>query len=310
MPFIPAHEKPVILRLLLALAGPTGSGKTYSALEIAAGVCGKNPCALIDTENGRALHYRADFNFDHDDLQPPFRPGAYTAKVKEATDAGYGAIIIDSGSHEHAGEGGLLDWHEEELQRMAKDDWKKRERCAMAAWIKPKMAHKAFVHALLRQPAQLIIVCLRAERKTKPVKDPQTGKMVPTDVGFKMITEKTLPYEFTAALMMRDPEDGGQPGTYDVVKCTKHLLPVFDGKLITRDLGQRLVAWSQGGSHQPKPSKKAQKALDEIAKAKSKKAFGELGGKLKAMKLTGQDHATATVAYQKKSAELGIEKAG
>ena len=38
---------------------------------------------------------------------------------------------------------------------MAGDDWKKREACKMAAWIKPKMAHKQMVQRLLANPGAL-----------------------------------------------------------------------------------------------------------------------------------------------------------
>ena len=52
-----------------------------------------------------------------------FRPEAYSEAITAAVEGGYQAIIVDSVSHEHAGEGGLLDWHDEELDRMAGNDW-------------------------------------------------------------------------------------------------------------------------------------------------------------------------------------------
>ena len=134
--------------LVIGIAGPSGSGKTYSAMRLAAGIAGGKSFAVIDTEAGRAKHYAGEFVFDHADLHPPFRPAAYAEAIKAADGAGYPVIVVDSCSHEHAGEGGLLDWHEEELDRMAKDDWKKRESCKMTAWIKPKMSHKQMVSRL------------------------------------------------------------------------------------------------------------------------------------------------------------------
>jgi hypothetical protein len=238
--YSPAVNKPAVLRVLLGLGGPTGSGKTYSAMEIASGIAKGKPFAVLDTENGRALHYRADFNFDHAELSPPFRPERYTEAIRAAE--GYPAIVIDSGSHEHNGDGGLLDWHEEELERMAGDDDAKRQRCAMAAWIKPKAAHKAFVQELLRSPMQAVIICFRAEEKTKPMKN-EKGAMVPTNIGYQMITEKNLPFELTVALMMSDTV----PGEYSLIKCTKHLLPLFDGRRITSAIGDGLMAWAKVG---------------------------------------------------------------
>src|SRR3990167_5626785 len=204
--------------LLIGLAGGTGSGKTMSALRLATGMVGRGKAfGVIDTESGRAKHYapkkgsepdfRTTFRFDHGELAAPFRPDAYAEAIKAADAAGYGAIVVDSASHEHAGEGGLLEWHEEETSRMAGDDWKKRENVKMAAWIKPKMAHKAMVQRLLQVRAHLIL-CFRAEEKIEMVRD-GNGRMqiVPKKSrtgldGWIPICEKTLPYELTASFLL------------------------------------------------------------------------------------------------------------
>ena len=160
--FRPARRENV--SLLIGLAGGTGSGKTWSAMSLAKGICGDKPFAVIDTENGRASHYADQFRFDVLDLRAPFSPDAYTNAILAADKAGYGAIVVDSMSHVWAGDGGVLDWQENELDRMAGDDWKKREAVKMAAWIKPKMAHKHMVQKLLQVRAHLIL-CFRAEPK-------------------------------------------------------------------------------------------------------------------------------------------------
>ena len=125
--------------LLIGMAGGTGAGKTFSALRLASGIAGNRPFALIDTEAGRAKHYADQFKFDHGDLTAPFSPHAYAEAIAAADKAGYPVIVVDSVSHLWAGDGGVLDMQEKELDRMAGDDWKKREGCKMAAWIKPKM---------------------------------------------------------------------------------------------------------------------------------------------------------------------------
>ena len=61
--------------IIVVIAGGTGSGKTYSALRLAAGICGDKPFAVIDTENGRAKHYADRFLFDHGALDAPFTGG-------------------------------------------------------------------------------------------------------------------------------------------------------------------------------------------------------------------------------------------
>ena len=132
--FKPATRENVAL--LIGLAGGTGSGKTYTAMRLAAGIAGDKPFALIDTEAGRGKHYADQFRFDHGDLRAPFRPDAYAAAIKAADEAGYPVIVVDSMSHVWAGDGGVLDWQEEEFARMGS-----REAVKVASWIKPKMSH-------------------------------------------------------------------------------------------------------------------------------------------------------------------------
>lgn len=244
--------KPAIrenVSLILALAGGTGSGKTYSAMRLAVGMAGGKRFAVVDTENGRASHYADQFAFDVCDLRAPFRPDAYAAAIKAADQAGYPVIVVDSASHEHAGDGGLLDWHDEELDRMAGDDWKKRESCKMTAWIKPKMAHKHMMNALLQVKAHLIL-CFRAEEKIEMVRG-ENGKMevraksspVGKD-GWCPICEKNLPFEATCSFLLL----ATNPGVPHPIKLQAQHRAIFEaGKPIEEQNGQELAQWAAGG---------------------------------------------------------------
>lgn len=267
--------------LLIGLAGGTGSGKTYSAMRLAKGLAGDKPFAVIDTEAGRAKHYADQFKFDHADLKPPFRPSAYAEAIKAADAAGYPVIVVDSASHEHAGEGGLLDFHEDELRRMAGDDWKKRENVKMAAWIKPKTEHKAFVQRLLQVRAHLIL-CFRAEEKVEMVRgDDGKMKIVPKQSragkdGWVPICEKSLPFEMTVSFLLTD----AHPGVPLPIKLQEQHRPMFPaGKPIDETCGVALAAWAKGGQapmSKPAPpvestGRKVTPAmiLDEIANAET-----------------------------------------
>jgi hypothetical protein len=247
--------KPAIrenVNLMIGLIGASGSGKTFSAMRLARGICGDKPFVVIDTEAGRAKHYADQFRFDHGDLLPPFRPTAYTEAIMAAVDAGYKAIVVDSASHEHAGDGGLLDWQEQELSRMAGDDWKKREACKMAAWIKPKMAHKQMVQKLLQVRAHLIL-CFRAEEKVKMETrhDEKTGrdKTVIVPMGWQPICEKNLPYELTCSFLLTTDA----PGIPKPLKLQEQHRAIFpDGKPIDEAAGTRLAAWAVGGVEKSK----------------------------------------------------------
>ena len=236
--------------LLIGLAGSSGSGKTYSAMRLATGMSGGQPFAVIDTEAGRARHYAGEFTFDHGDLHPPFRPAAYADAIFAADAAGYKVIVVDSMSHSHAGEGGILDWQEEELTRMAGDDWKKREACKMAAWIKPKTAYKAMMQQLLQVRAHLIL-CFRAEEKIEMVRgDDGKMKIVPKHSpvglhGWIPICEKNTPYELTASFLLI----ADRPGVPHPIKLPAMLHPFFPLDVpITEESGTRIAAWAAGGA--------------------------------------------------------------
>lgn len=65
-------------------------------------------------------------------------------------------MLIDSFTMQWRGIGGVLDWEEEELARMAGDDWKKRERVKFAAQIRPRMANKAMLYSFLQRRIPII----------------------------------------------------------------------------------------------------------------------------------------------------------
>jgi hypothetical protein len=281
--------------LLIGLVGPSGGGKTYTAMELASGIAGDKPFAVIDTEARRALHYADRFRFDHGDLKPPFRPDAYSDAIKAADDAGYTVIVVDNMSHVHYGEGGILEWHDEELDRMAGNDWDKRDRCTQAAWIKPKMSHKRMVQRLLQVRAHLII-CLRAEEKTKMIKNPQSGKMVPTNIGWQPICEKNLPYELTVSVLL-EPERPGVPIPLKLQEQHRELFPA--GKQLTHSSGRLIAQWASGG----KPADLSD-VLADIEGALTVADLRAVGAGMAARVMPPQDTQAARGAYKKRLEEL------
>lgn len=237
------------VNLLIGLAGGTGSGKTYTALRLAKGIAGTKRFCLIDTEAGRALHYADQFDFDHGDLAPPFTPMAYQDAIMAADAAGYPVIVVDSASHEWSGDGGCLDWQEAELDRMAGDDWKKREACKMAAWIRPKMAHKHMVARMLQVRAHLIL-CFRAEPKVEMVKEGGKWEIRPKQSltgldGWIPVSEKNLPFELTASFLLT-AEAPGIPKPIKLQEQHRAMFPI--DKPITEESGERIARWASGGS--------------------------------------------------------------
>ena len=239
--------------LLIGLAGASGSGKTFTAMRLASGIAGGKPFAVIDTEAGRAKHYADAFKFDHGDLAPPFSPDAYADAIMAADKAGYPVIVVDSVSHEWAGTGGCLDMQDAELDRMAGQDWKKREACKMAAWIKPKTSHKHMVQRLLQVRAHLIL-CFRAEEKIEMIRgDDGKMKIVPKQSpvgidGWLPICEKNLPYELTASFLLM----ASAPGVPKPIKLQEQHRALFPlDRPITEESGKRIAEWAAGGAKKP-----------------------------------------------------------
>jgi hypothetical protein len=260
----------------IAIAGASGSGKTESAMRLARGYVGPTGKFLVvDTEEKRALYKRDRYQpWDWMDFQPPFAPENYA----EVLDKGksYQAVVLDSGSHEYFGEGGLQDIANDALERMCKGDMSKAERLTAPSWKSAKMRHKSvFMNRVTRYPA-LLIVCLRAEPKIKFVKVMKDGReqTAIVDAGYQPICEKMFMYEMLVGAMMM-PDNPGVP--VHIKKLEPDLEPVFiSGEQITEKTGERLALWSKlraagGRSQHPgsppsPPATSAGPSADRVAK--------------------------------------------
>lgn len=237
--------------LLVGLAGASGSGKTYTAMRLASGMtpAGKR-FAVIDTENGRASHYAADqFAFDVAELHAPFSPARYAEAIQAADEAGYSVIVVDSMSHEHAGEGGILDMQEAEFERLGH-----RDAAKMLSWAKPKAEHKRMMQKLLQVKAHLIL-CFRAEAKVDMVKEDGKIKVVPKASltgldGWIPVCEKTVPFELTVSLLLT-PDKPGIPHPIKLQEQHKPMFPL--DRVIDEESGRRILEWARGGSAPAQP---------------------------------------------------------
>jgi len=236
----------------IAIAAPSGGGKTESAMRLARGFVGpKEKFVIVDTEEKRGLYKKQRYQpWDWVDFQPPFTPERYI-EVLEAVKH-YKAVIIDSGSHEYTGPGGLGDIQQETLERMLRNvpDAKKdarREALTAPSWKDAKTRHKAFMQYLIRYPT-LLVICLRAEPKLKFVKVKKKAdngteyeKTEIVDVGYQPICEKSFMFEMLVGCMMV-PDEAGIP--QHVKRLEMDLEPIFlAGKQIDEGTGERLAAW-------------------------------------------------------------------
>jgi hypothetical protein len=232
-------------QLLLALIGPTGTGKTFSALRLAEGmkrVTG-GETFVIDTEAGRAKHYAKDFKFHHVPFEPPYPAVDYMDAIDHAVAQGAKRIIIDSMTHEHTGVGGMLEQHEAEWTKKGHEDKYK-----LGCWAKPKHHHRAMIEAVLRAPVDFFF-CFRAKDKVKPEK----GKGI-EELGCIAIGDEEFLFEMTVNFLFLPNGNKGVPvwtskmkGEIATIKLPGQFEALFAGNpRLDENIGEALARWGMG----------------------------------------------------------------
>lgn len=215
-------------RLRLALIGTSGSGKTYTALNIAQHF-GK--VAVIDTERGSASKYADQFEFDTLELES-FSPLTYAEAIKAAEAAGYDVLVIDSLSHAWMGKEGAL----EQVDKSAK---RSQSGNTFAAWRDVTPMHNALVDAMLQSKCH-IIGTMRAKSEYV-LETNERGKSVPKKVGMAPIQRDGLEYEFDVIADMDSDNN---------MLVSKTRCPALTGQVIAKpgaEVAEILKAWLTDG---------------------------------------------------------------
>lgn len=230
--FVKAERKRV--KLKIALTGPSGAGKTFSALALASGIGQK--IAVIDTENDSASLYSDRYQFDTLALDPPYTTQKYIDAIKAAQEEKYDVLIIDSISHAWAGDGGLL------AKKEAMDS---RGGNNFANWGTITKEQEAFKAALLN--ADIHMICsIRSKQEYAQVGD--GGKLKVQKLGLAPIQRDGMEYEFTAVLDIAMDHNAS---------ASKDRTGLFDGQLfrIGKNTGEMLIKWLEGAKVElPKPA--------------------------------------------------------
>ena len=163
-------------KILAGIYGESGSGKTNTALLIARGLAGPTgKVVMIDTESGRGSLY-ADVipgGYDVLELREPFSPTRYVEAIQAVENSGATVLLVDSGSHEWEGLGGVTDMAADVSKNRASKYGKEWDGVIQFGdWKNPKMEHQRFLLKLLQTPLH-VIVCLRAKQKSMQCKGTQ-----------------------------------------------------------------------------------------------------------------------------------------
>lgn len=224
--FQKAKREKIYVKCLLA--GPSGSGKSYTALRMATGMAQEDGSrvAVIDTENGRIRYYANEFDFDDLQLQD-FRPESYIEAIEAAVDGGYHVIVID---------GITPEW-----------DWCNATHDAMSGnsftnWGKITPRHEKFMNKMLECPAHIIAT---VRGKDSYVLEENGGKQQPKKVGMGYQARGNTEYSFSATWMLRQDTH-----VAEIQKDNTHL---FEGRydVLTEKDGQKLYHWANDGETAP-----------------------------------------------------------
>ena len=211
-------------KIKLALQGCAGSGKTFSALLLAFGLCNDwSKIAVIDSENGSADLYAHLGQYNVLPLQDNFTPETYVEAIRVCEQAGMEVIIIDSISQCWDN---LLEYHAN-LPGNSFTNWQK---------ITPRM--NAFMQKILQSNSH-IVCTMRC--KQDYVLNEKNGKMVPEKVGLKAVMRDGVDYEFTIVFDINMKHQA---------LASKDRTSLFIGKpefTITAETGKKILEWCNDG---------------------------------------------------------------
>lgn len=212
-------------KLRIGLAGPAGSGKTYSALKLASGIAPWNKIAMIDTENGSGELYSHLGEYNVISIAPPFSADRYVKAIKECENAGMEVIIIDSVTHVWKGQGGLLEYNSS-LGGRFQD------------WAKTTPLYQNFLQAILQSSCH-VITCVR--KKTAYSMVTENGRTKVEKKGMEDEIRDGFEYELTVAFSL------SQNHLAETSKDRTELFMDSPEFLITEKTGATLLKWAEEG---------------------------------------------------------------
>lgn len=258
-------KKPALARMPLSigLAGPPGGGKTKSALRLAAGMqrVRPGPIVVIDTEARRAVRYykgphnQNGYEFLHVDFRPPYEPKLFLDAIKAQLGLEPCAIIVDSLSDEHEGEGGYLQMHDDDVSRSGGNEW--------AAWKRPSASRRQLVSGFQRIDVPLIFT-FRAREKTK-----QVGKRI-EKLGYHPVAPAEIVFALDLMCLLPPNAQGRaqwRPSTAAegfILKAPEFLQRyINDGEVLNEDMGEEFARWALGDDAPPRSGQPRTKTLEE-----------------------------------------------
>ena len=225
----------------VAIFGPSGAGKTMSALRIATGMGGR--IGVIDSEYGTASKYADRYSFDALDLVDCTIRG-YAQALDAGARGGYAVLIVDSLSHA---------WQEllREVDRLAATKYRGN---TFSAWSEGTPMQRSLIAALMSSPCHLIAT-MRSKTEWG-VTTTDRGKKAPERIGLAPEQGKGIEYEFDLLLQMNADH---------IAHVIKDRTGHFQDQLLElpgEQFGADLIAWlNDGVVPEPAPEPASEPAL-------------------------------------------------
>lgn len=201
----------------VALIGPAGSGKSYSALILARALVGPTgKIAAIDTEHGSLSKYADLFDFDVVELDS-YSPANFLEALRAAEKAKYDAFVTDSLSHFWIGKDGALEFVDVAKKRSSSRD-------DMSGWREFRPHERAMVDAMIASPLH-IICTMRTKTAYEEQVNERTGKKQRIKIGLAPVQREGLEYEFDLVGLM----DEDNTLIVDKTRCS-----FYSGKALTK----------------------------------------------------------------------------
>lgn len=245
----------------IALAGPSGAGKTATALLIADTLNESGRTIVLDTEFGSASLYADDpiypggpnLDFDtHNWKKPPYSPVKLTEAIKELSGI-YDSIIIDSFSAFWSDAGGLLEMVDAAGKSMKNP---------MVAWKDVgNPIHYELMRAILKADAH-VIVCMRTKTHYDTERDSR-GKMKMTRLGLAPVGKDSVVYDMTIA----GDIDLNHNMNISKSRCSAVADRLFQPGPGTMEFAEDLAAWlgtNEAIEAEDSMTSEVQEVLDEV----------------------------------------------
>lgn len=199
------------LKARVAIDGPTGSGKTWTALQWATILADGAPIGCIDTENRSAAYYAPTpgvevkrlnawdppYTFRHLKVAAPYDPRVLGRMIDAAEDdlGEDGVLVIDSLTHYWNGEGGTMDIVDDAASRAHGNGF--------AGWKEGTPAQRFMLDKIIHAPYH-VIVTMRSKMEYVMEEQTRGGKKisVPKRVGMAPEQRPGVEYEFTVVADM------------------------------------------------------------------------------------------------------------